>query len=118
MKFEGWFRNSSDYDDQANKNLIVCPKCDSPEVDKALMAPAISTSKMKDSIKEELMRIKSYVKNNFEDVGDGFTEEAIAIYNGESEPRNIHGKVSKKDRERLEEEGVPAVVIPWVDEDA
>jgi hypothetical protein len=118
MKFEGWFKNSSDYDDQVEKSLIACPKCDSTEISKALMAPNISTSEMKNSIKEELIRMKAYVKTNFEDVGERFTDEAIAMYHGDADPRNIYGKITKEDKERLEEEGIPATVIPWVEDDS
>jgi len=41
-EFEGWFRNSSEYDQQANDGLLSCPLCGSDDVSKAIMAPAIS----------------------------------------------------------------------------
>ncbi|MEC8179853.1 MAG: DUF1178 family protein, partial [Pseudomonadota bacterium] len=40
-RFEGWFRSSSDYEDQGARGLIACPHCGSGEVGKAPMAPAV-----------------------------------------------------------------------------
>ncbi|MEP3431238.1 MAG: DUF1178 family protein [Roseibium sp.] len=43
--FEGWFRNSGDFEKQCDRNLVVCPICGSTGVKKGLMAPAVSTSR-------------------------------------------------------------------------
>lgn len=40
-EFESWFRDSAAYDDQRARGLVACPVCGSPEVEKALMAPAL-----------------------------------------------------------------------------
>lgn len=45
--FEGWFRNSDDFDMQAERGFIACPVCGSDQVQKSLMAPAVSTSRSK-----------------------------------------------------------------------
>lgn len=42
-EFEAWFRNSGAYDAQARRGAIVCPDCGATKVDKAIMAPGIST---------------------------------------------------------------------------
>jgi len=42
--FEGWFRNSRAFDDQAAAGSLVCPVCGSDAVAKAMMAPAIGRS--------------------------------------------------------------------------
>ena len=39
--FEGWFRSSADYDDQAARGLIPCAICGDVAVAKAVMAPNI-----------------------------------------------------------------------------
>ena len=44
-EFDGWFRSAADYDAQADHVLLSCPVCGSPEVDKALMAPAVPARK-------------------------------------------------------------------------
>ena len=45
--FESWFSDSLAYEQQAKRGLVECPHCGSTQVDKALMAPSISTSKRK-----------------------------------------------------------------------
>jgi hypothetical protein len=47
--FDAWFRSSADYDTQAARGLLSCPMCGSAEVEKALMAPAVSTSRRRAS---------------------------------------------------------------------
>lgn len=44
-EFDGWFRNSADYDKQHGLGLVTCPICDSAKVQKRLMAPNVSTSR-------------------------------------------------------------------------
>lgn len=46
--FEGWFRNSDDFESQRGRELVACPVCGSAKVDKGLMAPAVSTSRKKE----------------------------------------------------------------------
>lgn len=46
--FEGWFRNSDDFDIQKEKSLVSCPVCGSSDVHKKLMAPAVSTARVKE----------------------------------------------------------------------
>lgn len=46
-QFESWFSDSLAYEQQAKRGLVECPHCGGIEVEKALMAPTISTSKRK-----------------------------------------------------------------------
>ena len=39
--FDGWFANSSGFEDQQARGLIACPHCGNIDVRRALMAPAI-----------------------------------------------------------------------------
>lgn len=48
--FEGWFRNSGDFDSQCGRGLVACPVCGSSEVRKGLMAPAVSTARAKEAL--------------------------------------------------------------------
>lgn len=43
--FEGWFRNSGDFDAQCANGLVCCPVCGSSNVHKGLMAPAVATAR-------------------------------------------------------------------------
>jgi hypothetical protein len=40
--FESWFPSGESYDAQAKRGLVACPACGSTEVEKRLMAPALS----------------------------------------------------------------------------
>ena len=39
--FEAWFSNSTAYETQVKRNLVVCPKCGSTKISKSVMAPNI-----------------------------------------------------------------------------
>lgn len=52
--FEGWFRGLEDFDRQKAGGLLSCPFCGGPEVDKALMAPAVSTARRKEARAETM----------------------------------------------------------------
>jgi len=43
--FESWFQNSAAYDKQAKRGLVTCPHCGSAKVEKAIMAPRLSSSR-------------------------------------------------------------------------
>jgi len=43
--FESWFADSAAFDKQAKRKLVACPVCNSTKVEKAIMAPRITTSK-------------------------------------------------------------------------
>jgi hypothetical protein len=59
-----------------------------------------------------LLRVHHYVKENFEDVGSRFAEEARQIQKGSAEERPIHGTATKEEAKELAEEGVPFVALP------
>ncbi len=44
-EFESWFPNSTGFDKQAKRGLVTCPHCGSAKVEKAIMAPRLSSSK-------------------------------------------------------------------------
>lgn len=49
--FDSWFASSAAYDALASKKQIVCPKCGSRSVGKALMAPRVVKSESKSASK-------------------------------------------------------------------
>ncbi len=124
-EFEGWFRNSADFDRQVGKKLVECPLCGDTDVSKSLMAPVVGakdtvratrTEKAEQAkkLKKMLGEVREYVETNFDDVGDDFTEEARKIYYGEADERPIYGNASDEDAKELAEEGVPVGKLPWV----
>jgi hypothetical protein len=128
-KFEGWFPSFEGYQKQAGEGLISCPSCGSTAVEKLPHACAVHLKKespkapplKKKSIppaltpadvNEMLLRLNQFVRENFQDVGPRFAQEARAIFDGRSEQRPIHGSATTEEREELDEEGVPYGILP------
>ena len=120
--FEGWFGSSDDYDDQAGRQLLACPVCDTRAVAKQIMAPAISGTKAQKRdaqpqatramMMEAMGKLRRHVEENFENVGDTFAREARAIHEGKSEERPIYGEASGAEVKKLVEDGVPVAPLP------
>ncbi len=121
--FEAWFRNNADFDEQKKRDLVSCPQCGSTKVEKALMAPAVSTGKKRDQIalamgekqKQALAQLKELskkVRENADYVGDKFAEEARKIHFGETEARGIYGEATTDEAEALVDEGVEFLPLP------
>jgi hypothetical protein len=121
--FEGWFRNSEAFDQQARRKLVICPACGSAKVGKAPMAPSVThkgakkrTERLANLQKEtvaQLGQLREFIETNFEDVGHDFAESARKIHYGETESRSIYGEASEEEAEVLEEEGILFGRIPW-----
>ncbi|MCY0148655.1 DUF1178 family protein [Hoeflea sp. G2-23] len=127
-EFEGWFSSSTDFDAQIERELVECPSCGSRAIGKALMTPSVSVSRGQDKRplalapeKHEMMRklreMVKAVRDNSEDVGDRFPDEARKIHHGETEARGIIGKASQEDARALVEEGIGIAPLPDLPED-
>lgn len=118
--FEGWFRDSGAFDTQLADRKLVCPVCETRQVSKAPMAPALAGSVgSRGSAPEEMRKmrqfmtgLRKYVEQNAEYVGPKFPEEARKIHYGEIEERHIYGEASVKDVKELLEEGVDVAPLP------
>ena len=44
-EFDGWFRDSTAFDQQSERGQLSCPSCSSIRIEKAIMAPAVSGTK-------------------------------------------------------------------------
>ncbi|MQT12181.1 DUF1178 family protein [Segnochrobactrum spirostomi] len=144
--FEGWFRSSSDFDDQVAKGLVPCPVCGSTHVRRALMAPAIASGRRETrevpvpavpetsapvpvaaapilsdpravALVEAMRELRKAVEANADYVGKSFPEEARKIHYGETEARGIYGEASAEDVKALLEEGVEIAPLPLLPED-
>lgn len=127
-EFEGWFRSNDDYDTQRKRGFVECPACGSNKVSKALMAPAVSTSRKQEKMAlamgaeqrrmmSEIKALTDKMKEGAENVGDKFAEEARKIHFGETEQRGIYGEASLDEVKGLAEDGVPFMPIPVLPED-
>lgn len=122
--FEGWFSSSDDFDRQMDRKLVSCPTCNSTAVAKQLMAPSIATARKKEATralvmdqaqKETVAKIRELVKavrENAEDVGDRFAEEARKIHYGEADERGLIGQATVEEAVALLEEGIAIAPLP------
>jgi hypothetical protein len=126
--FEGWFRSNEDFDVQRKRSLVECPVCGSHKVEKALMAPAVSTGRKREKValamneqqRAAMAQIKALtakIRENADYVGDKFAEEARKIHFGESDPRGIYGEATPEEAKGLAEDGVAFMPIPVLPDD-
>ena len=121
-EFEGWFPDSKQYIKQKNKAMINCPMCDSTAVDKAIMAPAVKTSKstaqpnedfmvMGESADDILRKLNRKIKKDFQDVGKNFAKEARKAHRGKRDQK-FYGKPTKEETNKLLDEGIDLFAVP------
>ena len=128
-EFEAWFSDNAAWEDQSAAGLVCCPVCGETQVSKAIMAPAVSSSRRRAGnrahetgvaqhrvMREALVRLKEHVENNAEHVGAKFAEEVRKIHYGETDDRPIYGKATQTERNALEEEGITVATLPWIEE--
>lgn len=126
--FDGWFRDNADFDKQKMRGLVSCPVCNSPKVEKALMAPSVQTARKSEKValsmsaeQKQLMgklkELTDKMKQNADYVGDKFPEEARKIHFGETDPRGIYGEASPDEVKELLDDGVEIMPLPNIPDD-
>jgi hypothetical protein len=139
-EFDGWFKDSDNFDRQSARKLISCPVCASTKIRRALMAPGIrkkgsasamieseapvpqqqqlasrkAGGVMPDQVRAALVKLRAEVEKNCDYVGPNFAEEARRIHNGESQPRGIYGESTEAEAEALVDDGIEIAQIPWL----
>ncbi len=142
-EFEAWFNNSTDYDKQAKRRLVTCPICESTKVDKAIMAPAISTSKKRKAaapapdaaapqpvntpvamlspqeteMRAKLKELRDHLTRNADNVGKKFPDEARKMHYGDIEHRSIYGEASTDEAKKMLDEGIEFHPLPTLPDD-
>ena len=124
-EFESWFSESKEFEKLKKKKLIECIFCKSKKIDKTIMSPSIVRNEKIieksfndnefNKIKKDLVKIRKFVENNFEFVGNKFSKEVREIYYENKKSKNIFGTVTKEEKSELEEEGIDLLSIPWID---
>ena len=124
-EFEGWFRDSDDFETQSQEGFVECPSCGSGEVRKAVMAPAVARrsaasrkerlAAIHEDMRRAVERARDYVEKNFDYVGERFPEEARKIHYGEAPERGIYGEASGKEVKSLIDEGVQVAPVPGLE---
>ena len=90
-EFESWFSNSEEFDKLNKKKMLECIYCSSKKVEKSIMSPMISGVKPKDHAnnlfekqlldeKNNLFKLRKYIEQNFEYVGDKFSKKVRDVY--------------------------------------
>jgi len=139
-EFDGWFRDSAAYDDQAARGLLECPVCGERDVARALMRPAVARKgrkavaaaeaaptppatpanvavtpeRLSAQLRATLQRMRAEVERRCDYVGDGFAAEARRIHDGESKARGIYGEATPEQAQALADDGIEVAQIPWV----
>jgi hypothetical protein len=126
--FDAWFRSSADFETQQKRGLVECPECGSKKVAKALMAPAVSTGRKRETIalamgeeqRKAMAQMKAMaerIRSDADYVGDKFADEARKIHFGEAEARGIYGEATIEEAKGLAEDGVGFMPLPVFPDD-
>ena len=67
--------------------------------------------------KNNLIKIRKYIENNFENVGKNFSNKVREIYYDKKSKKAIYGTTTAEEREELADEGIDLLSIPWVNKD-
>ena len=126
FEYDSWFASSKEFEKLKKIKLLTCENCGSTKMDKSLMTPNLSNAKKKlgyknnakfNDVKKILKDYQTFVKKNFDFVGDNFAYEARSIhYDNKKNKKGIYGSASKKEVQELKEEGIETEMIPWVEE--
>ena len=126
-EFESWFSDSKEFENLNEKKLLECIFCTSKKISKSIMAPMVFGANKDNDLmkgnrflkneKKKLIEIRKYIENNFENVGDNFSEKVREIYYDKKSNKTIYGTTTQKEREELSDEGIDLLSIPWVDKE-
>jgi hypothetical protein len=128
-----WFKDAQAYALQKAVKLVRCSLCGTSQVErvpsglhvgkntvKPVAAKALPTS-LKPVVQKERERVdpvvlmkslQKYVKDHFVDVGQNFSERAIAMHRGEETRKPIYGTATEQEREQLDDEGISYLPLP------
>jgi hypothetical protein len=109
--FEAWFRSSAEFAEQQSAGLVLCPYCQSANVEKAPMAPRVPRKGHGDPL-QRLAAIQAELLKRSRWVGDEFTDTARAIHSGDIPPEQVHGHATIEQAKALADEGVPVAPLP------
>lgn len=123
-QFDSWFQSASAFDKLKASGHVACAMCGSSKIEKALMAPRVSTAeasdaspqpltKEKSSEEKALAALRAHVEQNSDYVGQDFAKEARAMYLGDVDARPIWGEARGDEAKKLIDDGVPVAPLPF-----
>ena len=127
-EFESWFSDSNEFNKLNKKKLLECIYCSSNKIEKSIMSPMVSGTKLNgDKVslidqkllneKNQLIKLREHIEKNFEFVGDKFSEKVRDVYYDKDTKNSIYGTTTPEEKKELEEEGIDLLSIPWVSKD-
>ncbi len=122
--FDGWFKSAAGYDALRGAGHVACTICGSAEVEKALMAPAVSLGTTADTetprldtpandVERAIAEMRRHVEDNAEYVGMEFATKARAMHEGEIPATSIYGETRLEEAKAMLEEGIPVAPLPF-----
>jgi hypothetical protein len=125
-RFDSWFQSGPAFDKLHAAGMVSCAVCGSSDVEKAIMAPRVSTADKPSAphtkpkltepaspAEQALADLKKYVEKNSDYVGTDFAGEARAIHTGDAPDRPIWGETRGDEAKRLIEDGVRIAPLPF-----
>ncbi len=122
-RFDSWFQSAGAFDKLSAAGMVACSVCGSTTIEKAPMAPNVRASRKRTETplsapaspaELALAKLKKKIAQASEYVGADFAREARRIHEGEAPERLIHGEAHPDEAQRLIEEGVPVMPLPFL----
>jgi hypothetical protein len=133
-RFEGWFGSAVDFASQKDRQLLSCPSCGSPSVERVPSAARINLGAQEPKKPEApatpaktpdmegkdpfaiaqmlYSRMLDELLTKSEDVGKEFPAEARKIFYEQAPARAIRGQATDQEHEELVDEGIPVARFP------
>ena len=118
--FEGWFDSTEAFESQQSRGLVECPMCGSGAVTRKPSAPRLNLSapparaaeSSAAARQQQWLQMARHIRENTDDVGDRFAEEARRIHYQEAPVRAIRGVATREEGAALAEEGIEILSFP------
>lgn len=122
--FDSWFQSADAFDRLKAAGHVSCAVCGSTSVEKAIMAPRVTTARDRavpkapaktppPEMQDVLQKMKRHVEENASYVGKDFATEARAQHLGDAPERPIYGEAKPEDAKSLLEDGVQVLPLPF-----
>lgn len=122
--FDSWFQSAAAFDRLAGAGMLACSICGSGQVEKSLMAPAITANLPAakpvtlalptTELEKHIAALRRKVEENSDYVGADFATLARAIHDGDAPERAIWGEARPDEARALIEDGIPVAPLPFL----
>ncbi|MFZ5961901.1 DUF1178 family protein [Thalassococcus sp. BH17M4-6] len=119
-RFDSWFQSADAFDKLRKSGMVTCAVCGSTEVEKAIMAPRVSTSERearplsgpRSPAEQAVAELRKKVESTADYVGKDFAKQARDMHDGISPERPIWGEARPDEARKLLQDGVPVLPLP------